>query len=283
MEDSNINVYDFIDKIASLLSRNNIHNYDNIIFQFVKKNKKTIKYRITMEKDNNKYAKTYIKRLIPYKRKKEINENSLSNLRYKNNNFKNKDINFKNDNLRNSIELFEGKMSKLMKDKSDNIFKHNENLHTENNIYIEKENNIINNKTSNDVDKNTDNECVDIEEKNIESCNKCYLYKDFIKGINDDYIGKINNVCNLNCFFNDNIKSIIDIEKEQYNIFYNKINTLNNIYPNKKILDCINIYNDFRKDFHDKINVLFKESNISILSEYEYIKKYNEDILIEID
>lgn len=236
-----------------------------------------------MEKDNNKYAKTYIKRLIPYKRKKEINENSLSNLRYKNNNFKNKDINFKNDNLRNSIELFEGKMSKLMKDKVDNIFKHNENLHTENNIYIEKENDIIINKTSNDVDKNTDNECVDIEEKNIESCNKCYLYKDFIKGINDDYIGKINNVCNLNCFFNDNIKSIIDIEKEQYNIFYNKINTLNNIYPNKKILECINIYNDFRKDFHDKINVLFKESNISILSEYEYIKKYNEDILIEID
>lgn len=45
-----------------------------------------------------------------------------------------------------------------------------------------------------------------IDEIKINSCDDCYLFKQFIEGINSDYLEKFNNICNIVCFFNSNIE-----------------------------------------------------------------------------
>lgn len=72
------------------------------------------------------------------------------------------------------------------------------------------ENNIINNE-ENEIYTN-------IDEIKINSCDNCYLFKQFIEGINSDYLEKFNNICNIVCFFNSNIECLIDIDQEQYKI-----------------------------------------------------------------
>lgn len=279
MENSNNENFDFIDKLASFVSKNNIQKYNNLQIKIVEKNDKIVNYTIIIEEDNNKIKKLYTKRLIPYKRRKEFNEKSLYNLRYKNKNngliIKNSDT--ESNKLHNSINSFEKKVSKI----NFNYENEKSNVNTNSNISeynkdILKDNYI----KSNDIINIINN--IDIDEKNIDFCDKCHLYKDFIKGINEDYLEKFNNICNLNYFFNNNIEGIIDIEQEQYNIFYNKIYEISKIHDKKDIIECIDIYNNFRKDYHDKIKVLCKESGVSILSDYYYIEKYSNDVLNEI-
>lgn len=290
MECKNNDLNEIIDKVALFLSKK-IGKYNNLSFKILEKNSKIINYEITIENEDNNLTKKYTKRLIPYERKKEINENSLKNLRYKNKNNNpiinnNFEIDLKENNITNNILLVDKKISNIdIVNNDDSIFKNNEKII---NIYEEDKNNISNNKENGNFkhneEQNNNEEYINIDETKMDICDKCSLFKNFIKGINNDYLEKINNMYTFTTFLNNNIEGLINMEKEQYKIFYNKI-----LEMNKKkceindIIDYINIYNKIKENFNDKINVICKESNTYTLCDYESIKKYNNDILLEMN
>lgn len=248
--------------------------------------KKTITYTITVKKDTDIITKSYKNRLTPYAKRKGFNNKSLENLRYKNKHndfFMN--VNFNADSFENStdnsiLSLDKYRTSIDIFDREDSKYSRKE--LNENNIINNEENEIY---TNIDLHKEEqdDKYSKNIDEIKINSCDDCYLFKQFIEGINSDYLEKFNNICNIVCFFNSNIECLIDIDQEQYKIFHDKISGINNKnYNFENIIETINTYNVFKKDFGDKIKVICKELNTNILSNYEYIKKYNNDVLLEI-
>lgn len=279
---------ELVDKISTILNKYE-WNYQHININFLSKNEKAVYYDISIKYNDDKLInKKYKKYMVPYNRKKKVNERSLENLRYikKENNL---DLNL---NINSNIENLEFdkniKKNGNKHDDTENIDIQKETVET---IKTEFENTIHN---IYDIQNKKDDGNDDIfknDEKNIDNNNSINI--DLESNINETHDDEIINVDNLinedinntncdNCKNMDNNlfylsnrlqKFYLDVLKEYDNIVDKAY------YININLEELINLYNVKDKNFKlDIKNIIQNKKKITsydiscidkILTEYD--------------
>lgn len=210
---------DLLDKLSTTLNKY-AYNYNFINIELLSKSDKAVYFNISIGYDNNNIkSKKYKKFTVPYNRKKEIDKNSLNNLKY-----------IKKDEV---INLNITKINPCNKNINQHILEDEKDKVGDVNVTQEPEDD----KNSNDLEINeriTNNDIINNSKKidlNLKNVDKKYIINDHDFTDIDGLINKeIDNTDCNNCIYMDN--NILYLNNKLQDLYLNTLKEYDDILDN---------------------------------------------------